>query len=137
MKAHRILATATLCLLGGCASVDQADLDAWNGAPVSVLDQHPYFARMPARRAMSADGQEVRTYSDGFIYGQCSATGSTTTSGPLVVGTGVARCNSRAVTCDHVFFVRNAVVTKYSTVGACHTDASMRPTAGAQTTSTR
>jgi len=114
--------------LGGCASIEQGDLDAWRGSPVVALESHPYFARMQMTRKLSPDGRESRTFTDSYDYVQCSGSGVVAASvGSVVVGTSVSNCATRRVTCSHVFLIRNGVIDEYAPIGACHTDASMRP----------
>jgi hypothetical protein len=113
--------------LAACASVNQADLQAWKGVSVTELDTHPYFARLHVARNFKPEGLEVRTLTDSFGYSQCTGYGTSTPVGPAVVGTSTVRCNSRVVACDHVFFILNDRITEYNPVGACHTDESMRP----------
>jgi len=113
--------------LGGCATVEQGDLDAWRGSPVAALETHPYFARMQMTRKLNPDGRESRTFLDTYDYVQCAGTREATPLGPVGVAPTMNRCETRRVTCSHVFLIRNGVVDEYAPIGACHTDASMRP----------
>ena len=127
MKRIVTLGLAVAVVLAGCASVNQADLDAWKGVPITALDSHPYFARLRIARTFKPDGTEIRTLTDAFAYSQCTGYGTATPVGPTVVGTSTVRCNARSVSCDHVFFIRDDKIVEYNPVGSCHTDESMRP----------
>jgi hypothetical protein len=50
MKAGARVAVVTIaCVLGGCATVRQEDLQSWEGQPVAALESHPVFLTMPRR----------------------------------------------------------------------------------------
>ena len=66
----------TMCfVLSGCASVHKEDLDAWEGAPVAVLDAHPIFLTMPVVRTKTSDGTEIRNYVNSANVSTCTGGG--------------------------------------------------------------
>jgi hypothetical protein len=61
----RLAAVLAVAMLMGCATVREADLDAWKGQPVAELDKHPVFLTVPAIRTKARDGTEIRNYVNG------------------------------------------------------------------------
>src|SRR5262245_31204051 len=68
-----LVATSMIC---ACASVRQADLDAWVGQPVVALETHPVFLTVPVVKTRASDGTEIWNYVNGANLGQCSSGGS-------------------------------------------------------------
>lgn len=116
MRAFQIAAVlATCAMFVGCASVRQADLDAWKGMPVEALDTHSLFATMPMTRRLTESGIEMRNYSNTVRTSTCTGNAFT------------AHCFSSDDGCNNLFYIRNGKVIEYAPTGQCMTDDSVRP----------
>ena len=118
--------------VGGCASVREADLLAWEGAPVAALDTHPVFLTMPVVKTIAADGTQIRNYVNGKNTASCS-TGGTVFAGAINQASynQFSDCMQSFAACNNIFYINNGVVTKYVPVGSggirCYTDETLRP----------
>jgi hypothetical protein len=118
-KAAAVL-LALCASIAGCASVRQADLDAWRDAPVAALDSHAVFATLPVNRTVFPNGVEVRNYVN---------TGGATScpTAPLAGGFQTARCTGTQAPCNNLFYIKEGRVLSYAPVGECVTDERLRP----------
>ena len=105
-----------LVFLSACATVQQADLDAWINVPVEALDTHLFFATVPMNRTVSPSGLEVRNYSN--MRQQC---------GGMHFGYGLVGMDCRQIGCNNIFYIKDGLIIKYTTQGRCRTDYSTRP----------
>ena len=117
--------------LSGCASVHQADLDAWAGVPVVALDTHSLFLTLPMVKTFTDTGVEIRVYSNKQGVSSCAGGGAVASGTlPLASFNSYRSCTSRLVGCDGVFYVRDGTVIEAKPVGQCYTNASTRPEKG-------
>jgi hypothetical protein len=75
MTLRTITVFASLSLIAGCATVQQADLDAWDGQPVAALETHPVFLTIPVVKTTASDGTEIWNYVNGIDLGRCAGGG--------------------------------------------------------------
>lgn len=129
MKKRLLLLSAAL--LAGCATVRQADLDAWVGMPVEALDTHSLFLTIPMIRTTTDSGIEIRNYANGANFANCTSYGSagTSRSGRTVSGSQFTQCSSERVVCNNLFYIKNGRVVEYKPSGSCYTNDSVRPEA--------
>ncbi|MGC2413802.1 MAG: hypothetical protein WA459_14035 [Stellaceae bacterium] len=118
--------------VAGCASVRQADLDAWVGQPVSVLEKHPVFLTMPVVRTVASDGTEIRNHVNGRNIGQCSGGGNIFASSvDFATYSRFSQCMQSFAACNNIFYVKSGVIERYVPVGSggarCFTDERARP----------
>jgi hypothetical protein len=124
-----LVATSMIC---GCASVRQADLDAWVGQSVVALETHPIFLTVPVVKTQASDGTEIWNYVNGANLGQCSGGGSIY-SGTVDYATysKFSSCVQRFTACNNIFFIRDGRVTKYTPIGTggarCYTTEQLQP----------
>jgi hypothetical protein len=116
-----LLAAASAVLVAGCATVNQADLDAWKGAPVEALDTHSFFLTLPMHRTVSASGIEIRNYVNLREASDCGAT--------RVGSTLLATCTATQIGCNNLFYIKDGRVLEYAPRGRCKTAAFLRPEA--------
>ncbi|MDO9504894.1 hypothetical protein, partial [Hydrogenophaga sp.] len=58
----RVQITLTLLIaLAGCATVRQADLDAWVGQPIVALETHPVFLTIPVVKTVASEAESFST----------------------------------------------------------------------------
>lgn len=119
-------------LLAGCASVQQADLDTWEGAPVAALETHPIFLTMPVVRTLASDGTEMRNYVNGRSVASCSGGGSVFAhSVSMATYDRFATCMQAFAACNNIFYIKGGIIQRYTPIGTggarCHTDESARP----------
>lgn len=124
-----LVATSTIC---GCATVRQADLDAWVGQPVLALETHPIFLTVPVVKTQASDGTEIWNYVNGANLGQCSGGGSIY-SGTVDYATysKFSSCVQRFAACNNIFFIKDGRVVKYTPIGTggarCYTTEQLQP----------
>lgn len=121
-----------IALLTGCATVRQADLDAWVGQPVAALETHPIFVTVPVVKTVASDGTEIWNYVNGADLGQCSSGGS-------IWGRQLdyasynqfVSCVQRFAACNNIFYIRDDIVMQYIPVGTggarCYTNEKLQP----------
>jgi hypothetical protein len=133
MKAGARVAVVTIaCVLGGCATVRQEDLQSWEGQPVAALESHPVFLTMPVVRTTTSDGVEIRHYVNGREVTSCSG-GGTVFAGSVSMATynQFASCVRNFGACNAIFYIRNGRVESLSAVGTggarCYSNETMRP----------
>ena len=119
-------------LIIGCATVRQADLDAWVGQPVAVLETHPIFLTFPVVKTQASDGTQIWNYVNGANLDQCLGGGSI--HGGWVdyaTYTAFSTCIKRFAACNNIFFIRNGRVLKYTPIGTggmrCYTTQQLQP----------
>jgi hypothetical protein len=127
MKIFTVLAG---CLfLGGCLTVRESDLIAWQGQPVEALDKQPFFLTLQMQRSFAADGTEIRNYVNGRTSSSCSS--SATTYGTSTIATANSDCTSQFSACNNIFYIKNGRVIRYTPVGSggakCMTDDRVLP----------
>lgn len=129
MRYSKILGYAFVAtsVLAGCATVRQADLDAWVGVPVEALDTHPVFLTMPMYRTQTSAGVEIRNYFNSKELEQCFATSSDRRH---VSHSVFVSCSQNRLTCNNLFYIQDGKVTRYAPTGNCYTDNSVRPQPG-------
>src|SRR6266545_2890104 len=102
----------------GCATVRQADLDAWVGQPVLALETHPIFLTIPVVKTQASDGTEIWNYVNGANLGQCSGGGSIFGSRvDYATYSKFSTCVQRFAACNNIFFMRDGKVVRYTPVG--------------------
>lgn len=109
--------------------VRQADLDAWRGVNVAVLERHPVFASMALEKRPLTDGGEL------WIYSSCATSGGGCTpvsrydyKSHTFVNAGEVCSGPETVCCSNQFLVSaTGVVDEYRPVGKCFTDETLRP----------
>ncbi|MDP2093653.1 MAG: hypothetical protein Q8K50_07160 [Hydrogenophaga sp.] len=129
----RVQITLTLLIaLAGCATVRQADLDAWVGQPIVALETHPVFLTIPVVKTVASDGTEIWNFVNGVNLGQCSGGGN-------VYGKQLsyasynqfASCVQRFAACNNIFYIRDGKVQRYTPVGSggmrCYTTEQIQP----------
>lgn len=128
----QIIEIILLLLLSGCATVQQADLDAWVGQPVATLETHPVFVTVPVVKSVASDGTEIWNFVNGANLGQCSSGGSI--YGKQLNYTSYnqfASCVQRFAACNNIFYIRNGKVLRYTPVGTggarCYTTKQLQP----------
>lgn len=91
---------------------------AWIGKDVEALDTHPYYAPRFLNSRVSSKGVEVRTYrNSGGAASEATCTGLLGCKG-----------SAKAILCDHVFFVKEGVISDRKRVGDCgEEDENFRP----------
>lgn len=130
--AARLSIVIASLLIAGCQTVHQEDLVAWEGAPVSALDAHPFFLTLPMVRTVTADGTEIRNYVNGANVGGCSGGGSVY-GGVVNMATyqQFSSCVSRFAACNNIFYIKGGRVIRYTPVGSgggrCKTYEQLRP----------
>ena len=123
-----LLMTAVL----GCATVRQADLDAWVGQPVAALETHPIFLSIPVVKTQASDGTQIWNYVNGANLGQCSG-GGNIFGATLDYATysRFSTCIQRFAACNNIFFIRDGRVVKYTPIGTggmrCYTTEQLQP----------
>lgn len=132
MAKTTFLAAITAVVIAGCATVRQADLDAWVGQPVAALETHPIFLTVPVVKTQASDGTEIWNYVNGRNIAQCSGGGS-------VYGKKISRasydafssCIQSFAACNNIFYIKDGVVLRYAPVGTggarCFTDERLHP----------
>ncbi len=129
----RMLSLVPALALVGCATVQQADLDAWVDQPVAKLEQHPIFLTIPVVKTKTSDGTEIWNYINGGNIGACSGGGSVAVGRQVDYATysAFSSCMSRFAACNNIFYVQNGRVLRYTPVGSggasCYTDERVRP----------
>ena len=119
-------------VMSGCATVRQADLDAWVGQPVVALETHPIFLTIPAVKTQASDGTEIWNYVNGANLGHCSGGGSIY-GGKLdyAAYNKFSNCIQRFAACNNIFFIRDGKVIKYTPIGTggahCYTTEQLQP----------
>ena len=111
MPTKPIAASLLVAMLTGCATVRQADLDAWVGQPIAALETHPVFLTVPVVKTVASDGTEIWNYVNGANLGQCSGGGS-------VWGQQInyasynqfTSCVQRFAACNNIFYIRDGKV---------------------------
>ena len=127
-----LFAAALSFAVGGCASVHEADLHAWEGAPVAALDTHPVFLTMHVVKTATADGTQIRNYVNGKDIASRSS-GGTVFAGAVNQASynQFSDCMRSFAACNNIFYINDAVITKYVPVGTggarCYTDETLRP----------
>ena len=116
----------------GCATVRQADLDAWVGHSVLALETHPFFLALPVVKTQASDVTEIWNYVNGANLGQCSGGG--TIFGSTVnyaTYSSFLTCTQRFGACNNIFFIRDGKVVKYTPIGTgsvrCYTNQQLQP----------
>lgn len=123
----------TLFCLTACASVRQADLDAWAGQSVSALETHPVFLTIPVVKTKTSDGTEIWNYINGGNLGSCTGGGSAYAGRTMDYATynSFSSCMSRFAACNNIFFIKEGRVLRYTPIGSggarCYTDDRVRP----------
>jgi hypothetical protein len=132
MNRRTFAAFASLSLVAGCATVRQADLDAWVGQPVAALETHPVFLTIPVVKTTASDGTEIWNFVNGANLGQCTGGGS-------VYGRQLnyasynqfASCVQRFAACNNIFYIKDGRVQRYTPVGTggarCYTTEQLQP----------
>lgn len=120
---------ALALLLAGCATVRQADLDAWKGMPVEALDTHSLFVTIPMYRSTTSSGIEVRDYANGAEVASCFTSTSGISGSRYVNPSAFTTCTSNRVVCHNLFYIRDGRVLEYAPTGSCFTNDSVRPQA--------
>lgn len=132
MRTQTLAAIASLSILASCATVRQADLDAWVGQPVIALETHPVFLTVPVVKTTASDGTEIWNYVNGANLGQCTGGGS-------VYGRQLnyaaynqfASCVQRFAACNNIFYIKDGKVLRYTPVGSggarCYTTEQLQP----------
>ena len=126
MWAWALTVTSAAC---GGSQVRTADLDAWRGVEVSVLERHPIFAAMRLERRALTDGSELWIYSNCETSGGgCVPTSQYNYRTQSFVPAGQLCSAPETACCSNQFFVSaQGAVEEYRPVGACYTDDSVRP----------
>lgn len=128
----RLAAVLAVAMLMGCATVREADLDAWKGQPVAELDKHPVFLTVPAIRTKASDGTEIRNYVNGSNVSSCSSDGTVFAATVSMASySEFTNCMASFAACNNIFYIRNGVVERYTPIGTggarCYTDERLRP----------
>jgi hypothetical protein len=124
---------AIFLVVSGCASaVHEADLQSWEGAPVSPLDTHPVFLTMSVVKTIASDGTEIRNYVNGRQTASCSSDGSAFRGTVSMASySQFTTCMQSFAACNNIFYIKTGVVTKYAPVGTggarCYTNEAARP----------
>lgn len=84
--------------------------DLWLGKDVEELDLHPVFATLKMENRKSASGIIVRTYKND--------SGGIDEKGRVNQYSGEITRNSKDVSCNHVFYIKDNKITDYVRVGA-------------------
>ena len=119
-------------VLQGCAGVQQEDLDAWKGVPVSELEAQPFFLTLPVVRTVTSDGTEIRRYINGRNISSCSG-GGAVFKGTIDSATynTFSECMQAFAACNNIFYIKNGYVQQYLAIGTggvrCLTTAELRP----------
>ena len=124
----KISLSLAACLLASCAMVQQADLDAWAGAPVEALDTHSFFITIPMVRTRTESGIEIRNYANGGTVSQCFSSASAS-GNKYVTANAFSTCSSDRVVCNNIFYIRDGKVLEYAPTGRCRTAAFLQPEA--------
>jgi hypothetical protein len=119
-------------LLTGCATVRQADLDSWVGAPVAALDTHPIFLTVPVVRTIASDGTEMRNYMNGRNTLSCDSGGTAFRSAiSMATFNSFTSCMQTFAACNNIFRIKDGVIQSYTPIGTggaqCYTDQTLRP----------
>jgi hypothetical protein len=127
-----IAALLLMSTVSGCATVRQADLDAWVGQPVAALETHPIFLTIPAVKTRASDGTEIWNYVDGANLGQCTGGGNIFgTTLDYATYSRFSTCVHRFAACNNIFYIRNGKVEKYTPIGTggarCYTTEQLQP----------
>ena len=125
-------ALVLLTALAGCATVRQADLDAWVGQPVAALETHPFFVTVPVVKTVASDGTEIWNYVNGANLGQCSGGGNMWGKELNYASYNqFASCVQRFAACNNIFYIRDSKVLRYTPVGTggmrCYTTEQLQP----------
>jgi hypothetical protein len=120
----------SISLLSAC--VQQENLDAWVGQPVSKLEVHPVFNTMDLEIRNLSDGSQVRNYVNGKQVSQCFGGARANSYGQsVVVVQGNSFCSTSYAACNNQFLVRDGIVQWYRPVGSggarCFTNDSLNP----------
>ncbi len=112
---RNLLAIFVTLSLEACVTVQQGDLDAWVGQPISALESHPIFLTIPVIKSRTSDGTEIWNYANGGRAMNCSG----------------SDCFMRDAACNNVFYIRDGRVLRYTPVGTggvrCYTTEQLRP----------
>ncbi len=128
----RVAALTIACVVTGCATVRQEDLQAWEGQPVAALESHPIFVTLPVVRSTTSDGVEIRHYINGREVASCSG-GGAVFAGSVSTATynQFTSCVRGFAACNAIFQIRNGRIESVSAVGTggmrCYSDETMRP----------
>jgi hypothetical protein len=116
-------------VLAGCGTVRQPDLDAWVGMPVEALDTHSFFITLPVSKKTTANGIEVRNYSNTKTVQDCDDTTFATVNkgGKTINAYGSTECTSSKVGCNNIFYIKDGKVVEYAPTGQCMTNDTVRP----------
>ena len=107
-----------VCVLSGCATVREEDLQSWEGQPVAALESHPIFLTMQLVRTTTSDGVEIRHYVNGREVTSCSG-GGAVFAGSVSMATynQFTSCARSFPACNAIFYIRNGRVESLSAVG--------------------
>jgi len=112
----------SLLLLSSCATVQQADVDAWKGVNVIELETHPVFSSMSLEKRELSNGTIQYNY-----INKGSRTSPTNCYKNMNGSTNCYGGNSVSITCNNQFSVKDKIVLEYRPLGKCYTDCSARP----------
>jgi len=122
----------SIAVLQGCAvtkTVRKQDMDAWDGQPVMTLQKHPFFVTVPVVKTRIEDGTEIWNFVNGRDVSSCFGQGAGFASGYTSSArySSFMSCTSGRIVCNNVFYIKNDRVEKYTPVGRCYTDETVRP----------
>ena len=129
--------------VAACSHVREEDLQAWQNAPVSYLDEHPVFLTMQMVKTITPEGTEIRNYVNGGIAASCMGggfgSGNATATGMSGMANVMAsesfssfqNCIQRKAAWNNIFYIKNGHVIAYTPVGSggmrCYTDQRLQP----------
>jgi hypothetical protein len=128
----KLVAFGAVFALAACATVREEDTAAWQGKPVSMLEQHPVFLTMRLVKTKTSDGTEIWNYVNGRSVTSCSGDATASLNYlSQVQYSAFQSCMSNVAACNNIFYVKNAVVQRYVPVGTggarCFTDKRAQP----------
>ncbi len=91
-------------------------LAAWKGKPVSELESHPFFSKVPLKRKTVDGDVEVRNYEERGKY-QSKAR-------MQALGGGMGLPSE---TCQNIFTIKNGIIQKYEMKESCLTNEAKLP----------
>lgn len=129
----KFLIILAIVLTFACATVQQADLDAWVGQPQEILEQYPIFLTMPVIKTQTSDGMEIWNFINGRNLVSCSEFGNayTNNKNDYLSYNAFTKCMSRIAACNNIFYIKDRHVMQYNPIGTggarCYRDERVRP----------
>jgi hypothetical protein len=122
-----LLVVIAVCVITGCATIRQQDLDAWVDMPVEALETHSFFVTVPLYKTKTESGIEIWNYANGGDVASCFGNAFATGNGRYVTSSSFSACSSNRVVCNNLFYIKDKKILEYKPSGRCYTDETVQP----------